>query len=155
MTVEVVSVRGQDELVESITVEQRFKRHWFTVQGQRHADTDLALYGLIEERLGPLLGESGIEERHKWFQETDYYGNGIRHLEFKPDVFQPEHIWLLHPLLKGRHRWFGILCWATTGPWKKTEGALALGRRVYATTDLASRVKVAQPGAGADRARSG
>ena len=83
--------------------------------GESQGDVDLALVDRIDNVLIPLIGPSGIDDEN-WFQSMDYYGDGIRHLEFKPGKFPLNAIMPLKSLLTGEHSIFGILCWAPEAP---------------------------------------
>ena len=65
-------------------------------------ERDLALVGKIDALLKPILGPEGCGDE-AWFQSMDWYGDGIRHLEFKPNRFPPDAIGPSQALLTGDH----------------------------------------------------
>jgi len=73
-----------------------------------HAEADLRLVQAIESVLVPVLGH--WEQTDRWFHQMDYYGDGVRSLVFRRDVFPREQVPQLQALLVGEHKDFTILC---------------------------------------------
>ncbi|KGM51607.1 hypothetical protein N800_13490 [Lysobacter daejeonensis GH1-9] len=108
--------------------------------GDDHGDVDLRLVERIDEVLVPLIGPSGIDEE-SWFQSMDFYGDGIRHLEFRPSKFPLNAIPALQALLVSEHEPFGILCWAPRaedGQPGDHEGLVIFSGKLLLTSGLAS-----------------
>jgi hypothetical protein len=80
--------------------------------GDSHGDVDMRLVVKVSAVLEPILGPEGCSEDDPWFHSMDYYGNGVRHLEFRPGKFPMPAIPTLQALLVGEHEPFSILCWA-------------------------------------------
>ena len=123
-----------DGIVNAIGKEQRLRKLLFWLQGSLHPKLDLQLCNNIESHLEPLLGRSGIDDE-KWFMSLDWYGDGVRRLEFQNNVLTIEIVKSLQALLRGLHSQFVILCWGKVGPWEKRIGALILNKRIYITFD--------------------
>jgi hypothetical protein len=107
--------------------------------GDSHGDVDLRLVLLIKDVLEPLLGAEGCEDE-PWFHLMDYYGNGVRHLEFKPGAFPMSVIPALQALLVGEHAPFSILCWAPLSgdsPPDHEQGLAIFSDRLLITAKLA------------------
>jgi hypothetical protein len=150
----IVAIDDPDDMVNVMAREQRFTKHLFRLLRSKHWASDSALYNVIEASLSPELGPCGSPPA-KWFQVEHCYGWGIRDLRFAVDAFQPEHAFRLQPLLSGRFRRFGIICWAKSGPWKKVEGALIFAHKMFATADLAKRIERVQLAVQGDGPASG
>lgn len=108
--------------------------------GDNHGDIDLRLVERIDEVLVPLIGSSGIDGE-SWFQSMDFYGDGIRHLEFRPGKFPLNAIPALRALLVSEHEPFGILCWAPAaeeGLPGDHEGLVIFSHKLLLTSGLAS-----------------
>jgi hypothetical protein len=73
-----------------------------------HGDSDLRLVENIEEVAEPILGPEGFNGE-AWYQNLDFYGDGVRSLELDATRFKPEVIAPLHALLVGEHERFCIL----------------------------------------------
>jgi len=86
-------------------------RSVFKKQGESHAEIDLRLVQKIEDLLVPKLG--AWEQTDRWFHQMDFYGNGVRSLVFRRDLFPRSDIPALRSLLIGEHAEFTILCRAT------------------------------------------
>jgi hypothetical protein len=107
--------------------------------GDSHGDVDLRLVLLIKDVLEPLLGAEGCEDE-PWFHLMDYYGNGVRHLEFKPGAFPMSVIPALQALLVGEHQPFSILCWAPLSgdpPPEQEQGLVIFSDKLLITAKLA------------------
>ncbi|HFB0255757.1 TPA: hypothetical protein WND00_002099 [Neisseria gonorrhoeae] len=103
--------RGEKDLLAHMSKAVRSRQSALDALGDHHGDVDLRLVGNIERSLRPYVGSSDAEGA-LWFQSMDFYGNGIRHLEFQPGAFPTACIPVLGDLLVGEHASFGILCWA-------------------------------------------
>ncbi len=101
----------------------------------QHDEVDVALVERIEEILKPSLGRSDGSDA-VWFQSMDWYGDGIRHLEFQPNRFPPDAIGPSQALLTGDHANFGILCWT---PLKEggSDGLVIFNDRLILTEGIA------------------
>lgn len=80
----------------------------FEAQGAEHSQIDMRLVDKIESLLVPLLGR--WEQTDRWFHQMDYYGDGVRSLMFRRDVFPRNQLHKLQALLVGEHQPFTILC---------------------------------------------
>ncbi len=123
-----------DGIVNAIKAEQRLRRYVFSLQGSLHPRLDLRLCKKIEEHLKPMIGAQGID-KELWFMSMDWYGDGVRRLEFQNDVLTLEIVKSLQSLLRGLYSQFAILCWGKAGPWERRIGALVLNKRIYITFD--------------------
>ena len=121
-----------DGIVDAIESEQKLRKIFFWLQGSLHPKLDLQLCERIEEHLKPIIGAHGIDDE-KWFMSLDWYGDGVRRLEFQNDILTPAIVASLQPLLRGLYSQFVILCWGKTGPSEKKIGALILNKRIYTT----------------------
>ena len=83
-------------------------RSVFDAQGDDHGDIDMRLTSRIEEHLRPLLGK--WEGSTIWFHQMDYYGDGVRALTFRRDIFPRHSVPSLQAMLAGEHSAFTILC---------------------------------------------
>jgi hypothetical protein len=104
--------RSPDDLLKRMGKKVALRQGALDALGERHGDLDMDLVTRISEILTPLLGADDSSEDSKWFQSMDWYGDGIRHLEFQPSAFPMSVIPELHKLLVGDYESFGILCWA-------------------------------------------
>jgi hypothetical protein len=86
-------------------------RSVFNAQGAEHGDIDMRLTSRIEEHLRPLLGK--WEGSTTWFHQMDYYGDGVRALMFRRDIFPRHSLPSLQAMLAGDHSAFTILCIVT------------------------------------------
>ena len=77
-------------------------------QGDHHQDIDLQLVKAIDNLLVPHLGQ--WEQSEKWFHNIDCYGDGIRSLTFRRDVFRHHFVSDLRALLSGEFDLFCIVC---------------------------------------------
>jgi hypothetical protein len=77
-------------------------------QGDHHQDIDLQLVTAIDNLLVPHLGQ--WEQSEKWFHNIDCYGDGIRSLTFRRDVFLHHFVADLRALLSGEFELFCIVC---------------------------------------------
>jgi hypothetical protein len=108
--------------------------------GEDHGEVDSRLLKRIDELIEPILGPSGHGDE-RWFQSMDYYGGGVRHLEFKPGVFPLPLIPRLQNLLVGEHASFCILCWApfeAPASEEHEEGIVIFAKKLLLTPKLAS-----------------
>ena len=103
--------RDEKDLLARMAKAIRSRQSALDALGDCHGDVDLELAGKIERSLLPYVGSSDAEGA-LWFQSMDFYGNGIRHLEFQPGIFPSTCVPVLRDLLVGEHTSFGILCWA-------------------------------------------
>lgn len=83
-------------------------RELFEAQGAEHSEIDLRLVEKIEGLLVPLLGQ--WEQTDRWFHQMDFYGDGVRSIMFRRDVFPKELVFALQALLVGEHEPFAIVC---------------------------------------------
>jgi len=83
-------------------------REVFEAQGAEHPESDLRLVHKIEELLVPLLGR--WEQSDRWFHQMDWYGDGVRSLMFRRDVFPKDQVFAMQALLAGEHEQFAIVC---------------------------------------------
>ncbi len=86
-------------------------RRVFDAQGDTHSEIDMRLVERIEGLLVPLLGQ--WEQSDRWFHQIDVYGNGVRSLVFRRDIFPTEQVGALQALLTGEHEPFTVLCSVT------------------------------------------
>jgi len=86
-------------------------RSVFDAQGDAHGDIDMRLTSRIEAHLRPLLGK--WEGSTTWFHQMDYYGDGVRALTFRRDIFPRQTVPSLQAMLEGEHSDFAILCIVT------------------------------------------
>ena len=124
----------------------------FDAQGEAHGDIDLRLTGRIEELLRPLLGK--WEGSGTWFHQMDYYGDGVRALSFRRDVFPRSSLPALQALLTGEHEAFAIVCIVADDimaspplpPGMRANDYLALfSGRMLVTRALANELSMGQP----------
>jgi hypothetical protein len=87
-------------------------RSVFEAQGEEHGDIDFRLVEKIEAYLLPKIGP--WEQTDRWFHNMDYYGDGIRSLEFAADCFSPDYLPDFQGMLTGEHAEFTILCKVTS-----------------------------------------
>ena len=83
-------------------------RSVFEAQDDQHGDIDFRLVEKIDAYLFPRIGE--WERSDRWFHNIDFYGDGIRLLEFTVDCFSPDYIHDFRSMLTGEHSEFTILC---------------------------------------------
>jgi hypothetical protein len=86
-------------------------RSIFDKQGEAHAELDLELTRKLEDLLRPKLG--AWEQSDRWFHQMDFYGDGVRSLIFRRNLFPSAEIPAMRALLVGVHADFTILCCAT------------------------------------------
>jgi hypothetical protein len=86
-------------------------RSVFNAQGDAHGDIDMRLTSRIEEHLRPLFGK--WEGSTTWFHQMDYYGDGVRALTLRRDIFPRQTVPSLQAMLAGEHSAFTILCIVT------------------------------------------
>ncbi|RVT47005.1 hypothetical protein [Rubrivivax albus] len=86
-------------------------RSLFDAQGETHGELDLQLVYKIEELLVPILG--AWEQTDRWFHQMDFYGDGVRSLTFRRDIFPRDAVPAMQALLAGKHSDFTILCCVT------------------------------------------
>jgi hypothetical protein len=114
----------------------------FDAQGDEHGHIDGELQDAIEEVLVPLIGP--WENSDTWFHNQDFYGNGIRSLTFRSDVFPWSAVEALQKCLSGAARDFCIEI-ALYGDLEidgKLEDAIAiLQDRIIATRHAAGRLQ--------------
>lgn len=127
-----------DGIVNAIGKEQRLRKILFWLQGSLHPKLDLQLCEKIETHLEPIIGRNGFDDE-KWFMSLDWYGDGVRRLEFQNNILTIEIVKLLQSLLRGLYSQFVILCWGKVGRWEKRIGALILNKRIYITFDDTSK----------------
>lgn len=77
-------------------------------QADHHQDIDLQLVTAIDNLLVPYLGQ--WEQSEKWFHNIDSYGDGIRSITFRRDVFRHHFVSDLRSLLSGEFELFCIVC---------------------------------------------
>jgi hypothetical protein len=137
-------VRGQPQLVKRMAHIVKSHQSDLDALGEEHPEIDLRLVRLIDQVLEPLIGPSGIDE-HLWFQSLDWYGDGVRHLEFAPGRFPLSAIPGLQSLLKNEYSRFSILCWAPLDPGKTedSEGVVIFSYKVVVTSRLATLAAMA------------
>jgi hypothetical protein len=111
-TAAVQIARDADDLLARMRKLVSVRQRVLDALGDRQCDIDLDLVNKIEELLSPMFGPSGTDDEASWFQNIDWYGDGIRHLEFRSGAFQESCIPPLQKLLEGDCASFGILCWA-------------------------------------------
>jgi hypothetical protein len=80
----------------------------FDAQGDEHCNIDFRLVEKIEDYLIPIIGN--WEQSDRWFHNLDFYGDGIRSLEFAVESFSPRYIPDLQLMLVDEHSDFTILC---------------------------------------------
>jgi hypothetical protein len=103
-------------------------------QGDEHHEIDLRLIVEIRNVLEPLI---------VWFQSMDWYGDGIRHLEFHRGRFPMSAIPKLQALLREEYAPFGILCWAPVEldvPPEHEQGLVIFSNTIVITARLASGI---------------
>ena len=83
----------------------------FEAQGEAHGQIDLDLTRKLEDLLRPKLG--AWEQSNRWFHQMDFYGDGVRSLIFRRDLFPRAEIPVMRAMLVGDHADFTILCCAT------------------------------------------
>ncbi len=83
----------------------------FEAQGEAHGQIDLDLTGKLEDLLRPKLGP--WEQSDRWFHQMDFYGDGVRSLIFRRDLFPRAEIPAMRAMLVGDHADFTILCCVT------------------------------------------
>jgi hypothetical protein len=95
-----------------------------------HERCDFRLIEKIHLVIEPVLGPEGFRTE-AWFENDDYFGDGVRSLEFDMPRFEPSLIEPLHRSLAGEHERFCILAKFYRFSDAATEplGALALSRR--------------------------
>lgn len=86
-------------------------RSIFEQQGDEHWKIDLDLTGRLEDLLRPKLG--AWEQSDRWFHQMDFYGDGVRSLIFRRDLFPRADVPAMRALLTGHHAQFTILCCVT------------------------------------------
>ena len=80
----------------------------FDAQGDEHSEIDMRLVDKIGSVLHPKIGD--WESSGDWCHNLDYYGDGVRSLQFNWSVFSADFIEPLQALLTGEHEPFCILC---------------------------------------------
>lgn len=116
-------------------------------QGDEHREIDLRLVREIANVLEPLVGPSEGKGA-AWFQSMDWYGDGIRHLEFQLGRFPLAAIPKLQGLLRGDYSPFGILCWTPLEPDVPAEheqGLVIFSDTIVVTATLARHMAVPRP----------
>ncbi|MFC4312397.1 hypothetical protein ACFPN2_25160 [Steroidobacter flavus] len=111
-------------------------------QGDAHHEIDLRLVTRIGQALTPLIGPSEGKGA-VWFQSMDWYGDGIRHLEFQPNRFPVHSIPKLQALLQDEYSPFGILCWTPFEPNVRAEqeqGLVIFSDTLVMTARVASQM---------------
>lgn len=103
-------VSGMDPFLREFE-RMKANRSVFDAQGDEHGDIDMRLTSRIEEHLRPLLGK--WEGSTNWFHQMDYYGDGVRALTFRRDIFPRHSVPSLQAMLAGEHSAFTILCIVT------------------------------------------
>ena len=109
--------------------------------GDSHGDIDMRLVDKVGTVLQPILGPEGCSQNELWFHNMDYYGNGVRHLEFRPGKFPMSAIPSLQALLVGEHEPFSILCWAPldgNAPQEHEQGLVIFSDKILLTARLAA-----------------
>lgn len=122
-------VRDGGSLAKRLGMFAEARRKHFDAQGDDHADIDFRLVEKINRILVPALGPETTDTNSRWYHEMDFYGDGIRHLEFNDGEFRQEFITELQALLQGEHEQFGILCWTEDGSLE--DGSDAQGVLIY------------------------
>jgi hypothetical protein len=120
--------------------------------GDSHGDVDMRLVDKVIAVLDPILGPEGCSDDDSWFHNMDYYGNGVRHLEFKPGKFPMSAIPHLQALLAGEHESFSILCWAPlegVTPPGHEQGVVIFSDKILLAAKLAASSTVVNPDRGA------
>jgi hypothetical protein len=107
-----------------------------------HGDIDLRLIERIDDVLVPLIGASGFDEE-SWFQSMDFYGDGIRLLEFRPAKFPCNAIPALQALLVSEHKRFGMLCWTPLDESGSKDAVVIFGDTLIFTPKLARELSYA------------
>lgn len=113
--------------------------------GDAHPEIDLLLVRLIDQVLEPRIGPSGIDG-HAWFQSLDWYGDGVRHLEFQLGKFPLNVISSLQQLLVNEYSNFCILCWAPLEQHTENEepdGVVIFAKKLLVTSRLARLASLA------------
>jgi len=80
----------------------------FDAQGDEHSEIDMRLVDKIDSVLHPQIGD--WESSDDWYHNLDYYGDGVRSLEFNWSAFSADFVEPLQALLSGEHEPFCILC---------------------------------------------
>ena len=83
-------------------------RSIFEEQGEEHGDIDFRLVEKIDDYLSPKIGT--WEQSDHWFHNIDFYGDGVRSLEFSADSFSPDFLRRFQAMLIGEHSEFTVLC---------------------------------------------
>ncbi len=83
-------------------------RSVFEAQGDRHGDIDMRLVERIDAFLVPKIGN--CDQSDRWCHNIDYYGDGIRSLEFAAGCFSPVFVQDFQHMLVGEHADFTVLC---------------------------------------------
>jgi hypothetical protein len=137
-----IVVRDDQELIRELGVAVERRRPAIEAQGAAHEDLDIRLTTCIEDFLRSILGPQE-KSASGWFQSMDYYGDGIRHLEFGPGRLPLDAMPQLKAMLTGEHRDFGILCWAESelAP-DRTEGVALFSDCAIVTKGLKGLVRV-------------
>jgi hypothetical protein len=116
-------------------------------------EIDIRLVKNVSAVLDPILGPEGCGDDDSWFQSMDWYGDGVRHLEFKPGRFPMAAIPQLQALLIGEYEPFSILCWAPLDGEATPEheqGLVIFSDTILITAKLAAASTLIHPGRGAD-----
>jgi len=106
-----------------------------------HEQCDMRLVKQIDAVVGPFLGPQGLEGA--WFENLDYYGDGVRQLSFALPEFPIGLLASLRALLTGEHGNFCVLIKFHTQRMERGEslGALALfSDKVLVTEQLYERL---------------
>lgn len=133
--------RSADDLLARMGKRVSTRQSALDALGDKHCDIDIDLVDKISEVLTPILGADGSSKECRWFQSMDWYGDGIRHLEFLPNAFPMSCADQLQELLVGDFSNFGILCWApvTEGDDSNTEGVVIFNDTILVTRGLAGK----------------
>jgi hypothetical protein len=137
--------KGADDLVQQMARVIKSHQSGLDALGDAHAEIDLRLVRLIDQVLEPLIGPSGIDD-HAWFQSLDWYGDGVRHLEFQPGKLPLNVISSLQRLLVNEYSNFCILCWAPLERHTEKEepdGVVIFARKLVVTSRLARLMALA------------
>lgn len=132
-------VKNADALMAAMEREVSVRQAALDALGDCHGDVDLELVRHVAFVIDPRLGPQGIEETSAWFHSMDFYGDGIRHLEFKPGRFPIDAIPELQALLVGEFISFGILCWAPIAD-GGNDGCVVFHDKVLITRGLAAAI---------------
>jgi hypothetical protein len=105
-----------------------------------YAELDHRLVHKLDALLEPELGRWEASDS-RWYQELDYYRDGVRLLEFKTGAFPGRLVPAMQRLLAGEHASFAVVCWLSMETNEvPAEGLIVCADKVIATSGAESEL---------------